>query len=35
MTEGADGKPSTASLTYVWRLAGSAQPWTYDTSDLD
>ena len=32
MTEGADGKPSTARLTYVWRLAGSAQPWTYDTS---
>ena len=31
VTEGADGKPATASLTYVWRLAGSAQPWTYDT----
>ena len=32
VTEGADGKPSTASLSYVWRLAGNAQPWTYDTT---
>ncbi|QWZ10710.1 penicillin-binding protein [Nocardioides panacis] len=32
VTEGADGKPSTATLSYVWRLAGNAQPWTYDTT---
>ncbi|MEO5709078.1 MAG: penicillin-binding transpeptidase domain-containing protein [Nocardioidaceae bacterium] len=30
--EGADGKPSTARLSYVWRLAGNAQPWAYDTT---
>ncbi len=32
VTEGADGKPSTATLSYVWRLSENAQPWTYDTT---
>ena len=32
VTEGADGKPSTARLSYVWRLAGSSEPWTYETT---
>ena len=32
VTEGSEGKPSTARLSYVWRLAESTEPWTYQTS---
>ncbi len=32
VVEGQDGKPSTAELTYRWRLAGSTKPWTYTTT---
>ena len=32
VTEGTDGKPSTVTLSYVWRLAGSSEPWTYRTT---
>ena len=32
VTEGSDGKPAQATLSYVWRLAGSSEPWTYRTT---
>ena len=32
VTEGTDGKPAQATLSYVWRLAGSSEPWTYRTT---
>ena len=32
VTEGADGSPRPRPLSYVWRLAGTHQPWTYDTT---
>lgn len=32
VTEGSDGKPTTARLSYVWRLAGNEEPWTYQTT---
>ncbi len=32
VAEGAEGKPSTVTLSYVWRLAGSSEPWTYQTT---
>jgi cell division protein FtsI/penicillin-binding protein 2 len=31
VTEGEDGKPSTARLTYAWQLAPGTKPWTYRT----
>ena len=32
VTGGSDGKPAQATLSYVWRLAGSSEPWTYRTT---
>ena len=32
VSEGADGQPAEATLSYVWRLAGSSEPWTYRTT---
>jgi cell division protein FtsI/penicillin-binding protein 2 len=32
VTEGKDGGPSTARLSYSWHLPGSTRPWTYRTS---
>jgi len=32
VTEGGDGKPSTAELSFVWRLARTSEPWTYRTT---
>ena len=31
VTEGKDGAPSTARLSYSWRVAGASKPWTYRT----
>jgi cell division protein FtsI/penicillin-binding protein 2 len=30
--EGKNGGPTTAQLSYVWRLAGTAEPWSYRTT---
>jgi cell division protein FtsI/penicillin-binding protein 2 len=36
VTDGEDGKPSTARLSYAWKLPGSDKPWTYQTvAELD
>jgi cell division protein FtsI/penicillin-binding protein 2 len=32
VTEGKDGRPATARLTYRWDLAGTTKPWTYVTT---
>ncbi len=32
VTEGKDGRPTTATLTYRWKLAGTGTPWTYRTT---
>ena len=36
VTEGEDGRPSTARLRYSWSLPGAEKPWTYGTTvELD
>lgn len=32
VTEGKNGRPSTARLSYAWRLVGTSRPWTYQTA---